>query len=157
MLAGGAAASCGPERLDLGQDPLAEQVARPRQSERGMGVQTLEPAGPSPRAGDAEVELGPERPLLLVGTLEAGAELGVVGRGPRPPLDAARRLHARESRHEVRTRQVVRRRERVAGLVVGRLLGDGRAAVGAADGDPTKRSRPTAELSLDEREVIHRA
>src|SRR5207253_9993210 len=74
-----------PQRLDLGEDPLAEQVARPREREGGVGVQALQTARTGARAGDAEVELRSQRPLLLVRPTEALGELRILLRRLRPP------------------------------------------------------------------------
>jgi hypothetical protein len=56
MLVG--AAAVGPERLDLGHDPLAELVPGPRERERRVGVQALQPAG-ARLAADPAGQLGP--------------------------------------------------------------------------------------------------
>jgi len=109
---GRAAAVRRPERLDLREDPLAELVAGPRERERGVGVQALEPTRSGAGAADAEVELRSQRTLLLVGVLEARAQLRILGRDACPALDSARGLDAREGRDEERARQPVRRRKR---------------------------------------------
>jgi hypothetical protein len=58
MLAGCAALSLRPERLDLGEDPLAERVAGAGERERSMRVQALETAG-ARLAPDAAGQLRP--------------------------------------------------------------------------------------------------
>jgi hypothetical protein len=55
----------------------------------------------------------------------------------------------------MRARQPERRRERLAGIVERRLLGDGRPSVGAANGYAPERPRLSAQLALDDRAVIH--
>jgi hypothetical protein len=49
------AAARRPQRLELAQDPFPELVAGPRQRERDVGVQALQPAGAGPGARDAEL------------------------------------------------------------------------------------------------------
>jgi len=83
-----AAAALGPARLDLGQDPLAQLVARLRERERGVCVQALEPACPR-LAADPAGQLGPQPALLLVPALEACPLLVVLARRAAPALDAA--------------------------------------------------------------------
>ena len=68
MLLGHATGLGWPERLDLGDDPLAELVAGPGEREGGVRVQALEPAGAG-LAADPAGQLGPEPPLLLVAAL----------------------------------------------------------------------------------------
>src|SRR4051794_18452257 len=108
MLERGSAATVpGPQRAELLDDPLAEQVAGPGEREGRVRVQALE-AARAARAGDPAVEPGslavgepaPDRALFLVRPLEARCELGVLARDARPALHAARRLDARERRHE---------------------------------------------------------
>ena len=55
MLLGGQAAAVGPERLDLGENELTEEVARTGERERRVRVQALEPGG-SGRSADPELE-----------------------------------------------------------------------------------------------------
>src|SRR4051794_13494823 len=88
----------GPERLDLGQDALAELVAGPGERERCVRVQALEPPGPR-LAPDPAGKLGPEAPLLFVRGLQARAQLGVFLGEPAPALDAAGRLDPRDRLH----------------------------------------------------------
>src|SRR5919201_2810338 len=85
-----------PQRLDLGEDPLAELVAWPSERERRVGVQALQPLRARSRAADPEVELGPNTALLLMRAAQALGELGILRHGARPALDAARRLDARD-------------------------------------------------------------
>src|SRR2546425_1399077 len=131
-------------------------------------MQALEPARLRPGAADPERERGarvgagppvgepgPELPLLVVRALEARRELRIRRYGLAPALDSAGRLDPRECGDEVRTGQVVRRRERLARGVVGRLLGDRRPAVGAAAYDTPERARRPAELPFDDCPVIH--
>ena len=91
MLLGGATPPRGPERLDLGEDPFAELVAGTREGEGRVGVQALQPAGPGLPADPAR-ELRAEAALLLVGRLDARAQLGILPREPAPTLDPACRL-----------------------------------------------------------------
>jgi hypothetical protein len=157
-----------PNGLDLGQDPLAEQVARVRERVGDVGVQALEPARVG-TAADAEVErrtavsadlaareLTTEPPLLLGRAVEVVGELGVVVDGVAPTLHPARRLQPGHCSDELRARQVVRRREGIAGVVVRPLLGDDRRPVGAADRDAAECARGPTELSFNEGAVIHR-
>src|SRR5262249_59265095 len=124
----------GPERLELRDDVFAEDVAGPGERECDVRVQAFEASGPGTGATYADVELGPEPPLLLVGAREACPKLRVVGRNARPPLDTAASLEPGDLRNKVRTGEPVRRRERLAAIVVRRLLGDGRPAGPAAAG-----------------------
>jgi hypothetical protein len=119
-----------------------------------MGVQALEPAG-ARLAAEPGIELGAKAPLLLVGALKARPQARVLASALAPALDTARRLDARELRDELRAREPVRRRERLARLVVRRLLGYRRAAEGAADGNAAERPRRASELALDDLPVIH--
>ena len=74
-------------------------------------------------------ELAADPPLLGRRALEVGGELRVALDRVAPALDPAGRLQPRDGGDEVRAGEVVRRRERVAGVVVRPLLGDrGRAA-----------------------------
>ena len=81
-----------------------------------MRVQALEAAGAA-GAADAELErraavaadpalreLPAPGPLFVVGAVAALGQNGVVGRGARPALDAARRLEPRDRGDEVRGR-----------------------------------------------------
>ena len=95
--------------------------------------------------------------LLLGGAVEIGGELGVALHLLAPALDAARRLEPRDRRDELRAGEVVRRRKRVAGVVVRRLLGHRGRSEGAAGDYAEERAGPSAKLSLDERAVIHPA
>jgi hypothetical protein len=61
------AAAVGPERLDLGEDALAELVARLREREGGVRVQALEAAGVRALPADTELERGPGIPPGLPG------------------------------------------------------------------------------------------
>ena len=135
----------------------------------GVGVQALEPARVG-AAGDPELERGAvvppglpgrelpaEAPLLVGGALEVGGQLGIALELRAPALDAARRLQPRDRGHELRAGEVVRGRERVARVVVRRLLRDRGRAEGAARRYAKERARRAAELSLDERAVIHPA
>ena len=119
-----------------------------------MGVQALQTAGPR-LAADPARKLRPQPTLLLVGRLEAGAELRIFARGVAPTLDASRGLDPRDRRHQVRTRQPVGRRKRLSRIVVRCLLGYGRASERAADGHLAERTRRAAELALDDLAVIH--
>ena len=154
MLLGGAAGLGRPERLDLGEDPLAELVARPGERERRVGVQALEPAG-ARLAADPAWQLGTEAALLLVPAPGALSEFWVLAREGAPALDAAGGFDARERGDELRARQPVRRREGLAGLVVGRLLDDGRPAEGTTDRYTPESPGRAAKLLLDDRPVIH--
>ena len=63
-----------PERPELGDDALTEQVAGPRERERGVRVQALEP-GATSVPGDPRGQLRPQCPLLRVRCSEAPGEL----------------------------------------------------------------------------------
>ena len=102
-------------------------------------------------------ELLPKRALLLGRGGERRPELRLVRGGPAPALDTACGLEAGDRRHEVGARHVEGRGERLALAVVRLLLGYGRAAERAADGDAPKGARNPAELERDERSVIHRS
>jgi hypothetical protein len=83
-------------------------------------------------------------------------ELGIGADALAPPFHASRRLEPGDRGDQVGAREPVRRRERDAGLVVRRLLGDGRAAEGAADDYAAKGARPAAELAFHDGTIIHR-
>jgi hypothetical protein len=119
-----------------------------------MRVQAFEAAA-ARRAADPDGKLGPQPPLLSVRLLQAGRQIRVMLRPFGPPLDAARGLYPRERGNKVRAGQPEGGRERLAVLVVGRLLGDGRTAERAADSYAAERSRRTPQLSLDHGTVIH--
>ncbi len=72
-----------------------------------------------------------------------------------PALDAAGGFEPRDRGHELRAGEVVGGRERVARVVVRRLLRDGGRAERAARRYAKERARRAAELLLDERAVIH--
>jgi hypothetical protein len=154
MLAGCAALSLRPERLDLGEDPLAKGVAGARERERSVRVEALEAAG-ARLAADPTRQLRPQAPLLFVRSLDACAELLVLHGQAAEALDSACRLEAGDRRDEVRAREPERRREGLAGIVERLLLGDGRPAVGTANGYAPERARLSAQLAPDDRKVIH--
>src|SRR5262245_39287829 len=107
-------------------------------------------------AANPERQLG-TKPSLLGGRIgKARRELAVGANAFAPALDSSGCLEPRDRCDEVRARQPERRRERGAVFVVGRLLGDGRAAERAANGYAAKGARPAAELTRDDRELIHR-
>ena len=133
-----AAAARGPERFDLGEDPLAEVVAGPGERERRVGMQALHRAGLL-RPRDPDVELRAEAPLLRVGGREARAERLVLTRRVAVAGDAAIRLEARDRRDQPGAGQVVGRRERPAGRRERRLLGDRRKPVRAAASNAPKK------------------
>src|SRR5579875_2916303 len=112
------AAALRPERVELRDDPLAEEVARPRESERRVRVQALEAAAAA-RAADAEVERGAavlrrgvrarrelvaQTALLGVGRRQTRRQLGIGADGVAPALDAAGGLEARDRRDEMAAR-----------------------------------------------------
>src|SRR5439155_16159614 len=142
-------AGVGPGCGQLGEDGLAECVAGTRERERSVRVQALETAAPG-RAADSRIELGPNPSLLRLCRRQARGELSVVGRGARPPLDAARSFETRDRRHEVTAGHPVLRRERPAVLVERLLLRHRRPAERAPHGDGAKRAGRPAELALDE-------
>jgi hypothetical protein len=86
-------------------------------------------------AAHAEVELGPELPLLRMGALKARSEAGVVCGGAGPALHAAGCLEPGHRRHELRTGEPERRRERLAVVVERALLRDRGMPEGAPDDD----------------------
>ena len=118
------ATNTGPRCIELREHSLAQLVARPRQSKSDVGVQTLETARTGSGSADTELELGPNGALLRMGALEARGQLGVFRSRPRPALDAAGGLDTRHRGDEVRTRQPVRGRKGLAGIVVRALLGN---------------------------------
>ena len=109
-----AAANVGPQRLDLGEDPLAQLVARLREREGGVRVQALQapsgrsppPAPPTPSSSEAPAsgpaafagQLPPDPPLLVVGALETRRQQRIGSRRFAPPLDTARRLQPSRAR-----------------------------------------------------------
>jgi hypothetical protein len=109
-----------------------------------VGVQALEAARARARPADAEVELGTQAPLLRVGALEALVQLLILRRSARPALDAARRFQPGNGGDQMRARQPERRRERFAGVVVRRLLGDGGTPERAAHDDAPEGARRSA-------------
>src|SRR5262249_47455478 len=94
-------------------------------------------------------------PLFGLRGREAAGEPVVLRRGPGPALDAAVGLEPGDRGDEVPAGDVELRRERTAVLVERRLLGDRGAAGRTADGDAHERTRPAAELTLDDRGVVH--
>src|SRR5580765_6679631 len=151
-----AAAIRRPERRKLGEDAVAELIARSRERERRMRVQALEAAAAG-RPSDPDGQLGPQAQLLLRRVFQARGEVAVHPRAFAPALDSACRLEPRNRRNEMRAREPERRRERIAVLVVRRLLGDGRQTEGATRDYAAKGARPAAELAFDDRPVIHRS
>ena len=95
--------------------------------------------------------------LLLGRPLEVGCELWVALHFLAPALHPARGLEPGDRRDELRAREVVRGRKRVAGVVVRRLLGHRGRPERAAGDYAEERAGPSAKLSLDERAVIHPA
>src|SRR5436190_11804956 len=154
MLLAGATLLLGPERLDLGEDALAELVPRASERERRMGVQALEPAA-ARLASDPGLELRSDAALLFVAALGAGPQLRVLAREPAPALDAPGRLDAGELRDELRAGEPERGRERLARFVEGRLLGYRGPAERAADDDVAEGPRRAADLAFDDLAVIH--
>ena len=148
-----AAAAGGPERLHLGEDPLAELVARPREREGRVGMEALEPAG-SRLAADPAGKLGPQAALLLVAPLEALGQGRILAGKPTEALDASGRLEPRDRRREMPAGDPVAGRERLARFVERGLLGHRWQAEGAADGYPAERARGPAELALNDRAII---
>src|SRR5581483_11440151 len=86
----------------LGEDALAEEIARLRERKRGMRMETFERRVAARSAADAEVEgstavgarpgggeVAPDAALMVVGARAAGGELGIGGRIGRPAFDAA--------------------------------------------------------------------
>src|SRR5204862_954211 len=106
-------------------------------------------------ADPARGEPGADLPLLLPGALEACAQLGVRGGPLAPTLDTARRLEPRDGRDKMPARQVVGRREGLAGIVIRLLLGHGRPPEGTPDDDPPEGAGRTPELSLHDGAVVH--
>jgi hypothetical protein len=98
-------------------------------------VQAFEGAGPGACPAHAEVELGPELPLLGMGELQAGGEPGIVSGGTGPALDATRGFEPGHGRHELRAGEPERRRERLAVVVERALLRDRGMPEGAPDDD----------------------
>src|SRR5262249_1818258 len=138
-----------PEWVELGDNPVAEVVARAREREGDVGMQALEAACAGARAADPKVELRPDATLFVVRTFEARMEFGILRSRMRPAFDAARGLEPRDDSDEVRARQPEGGRERVAGLVERRLLSHGRTAERAADDDAPECTRRPAQLTLD--------
>src|SRR5262249_20694488 len=146
---------------ELVENALAELVSGTRERECHVGMEALQMLGRS-RAADAGVEgssavrivavsreLTPD-PTLIRGRARERLGQRTTGQGRRaPPLDPAGGLDTRDGGDEVRTRDVVRRRERLAMRVVRRLLRDGREAVRTADDDTPEGTRCPAELLRD--------
>src|SRR5438128_9441134 len=128
----------------FGEDPVAELVAGARKRESGVRVQALEAAG-ARGAPDPDRQLWTDAQLLLLSGVQARRKIGVFAHGFRPTLDTTRCLEPRDRGDEVRTRQPVRRGERIAVLVERLLLGYRRTPERA--GTPKRRnargSRPT--------------
>jgi hypothetical protein len=119
-----------------------------------MRVQAFEAAA-ARRAADPDGKLGPQPPLLSVRLSQAGLQIRFAPRALGPPLNAARGLYPRDRGNEVRACQPKGGRERLAVLVVWRLLGDRWATERAADGYAAERPWRTPQLSLDDGTVIH--
>ena len=85
-------------------------------------------------------ELAPDSPLIVGRALQRRGERRVVCSCPAPTLDAAGGFESRKRRDEVRAREVVRRRERLAAQVVRSLLGDRGQAERTANDDAEKRA-----------------
>ena len=107
----------------------------------------------APRAATGKVVAHP--PLLFGRARKRRGELGILLRGDAPALDSAGSLDPRDRRHEVRAREVVRRRERLALRVVRQLLGHRGKAVRATNGDPAERTRRAPQLTRDDRSIVH--
>ena len=148
--------------VHFGEDPLGQLVTGPREPERDVRVQALELGGVG-RAADPEVErcaavatrrparkISPHAPLLLRCGRESGRERRIGCDGLAPALDRPRGLEARDRGDEVPARQVVRRRERLAGRRVGQLLGDRGASERTARRDAMEGAYGPAELALDD-------
>jgi hypothetical protein len=155
------AAPVWPERAELGDDALAELVARTREGEGGVRVQTLERSAPA-GATDAELErraavatgltgreLAPKHALFVVGSRATFGKSRIAVRRLRPTVDAACGLETRDRGDEVATRDVVRRRERLALGVVRELLGHCGAAERAAHDDAAEGARLASNLTSD--------
>jgi hypothetical protein len=138
----------------LGQDAFAELVPRSRERERSVRVQALQAAA-ARRAADARVELGAKPPLFGLRRGKATREIVVLLRGTRPALDPAGGLEPGDRCDEVPACDVELRREGTAVLVERGLLGDCRPSERATDGNAHERARPSAELALDDRLVVH--
>src|SRR5579864_8871170 len=109
-----------PERVELGDDALAEHVAGACERERGVRVQALERARAA-GAADAELERraavaarfsrcerAANYALFVVRLPAARGELGVVASGCAPALDAAGCLETRDGGDEMAAGDVVR-------------------------------------------------
>lgn len=112
-----------------------------------------------PRTSDPEVErralvasfpaageLAPDSTLIVGRALQRRDQRRVVRRRPAPTLDTSRGFDSRKRRDEVRAREVVRRRERLAVQVVRSLLGYRGQAEGTANDDAEKRARLSPQL-----------
>ena len=119
-----------------------------------MGMKAFEAAAPR-RPADSDGKFRPQ-PSLFPGRLsQARLQQPVVLRGFRPSFDRTRGLETRDGRDEVRARQPEGCRERVAVLVVRRLLGDGGPTEGTADSYAPKCARRTPELPFDPDTISH--
>lgn len=154
------AAGARPQRLELAQDAIAEGVAGPRERERDVSMETLEPTG-SARAPDPEFErcaavasdppggkLSPDAPLIRRRLGKAGREARVKLHLLAPAHHSPGRLQSGDRSDEMWASQVVRGWERSPGFVVRRLFGDRRPAERATANNAAKRSRRTTELLL---------
>jgi hypothetical protein len=142
--------------VQLGEDPLAELVARARERKCGVRVEALQAAA-ARRPADPAGELGSQLALFLVRTVEALLKRGVLLDGARPAFDPTACFQPRDRRHELRTGQVVRRRKRRPGSVTRPLLRHGRPTVGAADGYAPEGTWRATELSRNDGLILHAA
>ena len=162
----GAAPIGWPERMDLLEDSLPQHVAGMGESECGVRMQALQ----ATRRARAAIPDSSDAPSSFPAALRRGraalraARRSPVGAnaqarrlscGPAPAFDSSRGFETRERGHEMRARQVVGRREGVSFRVVRLLLGYCRPAVRTADGHAAQRTRRPAELTRDDRPVIH--
>ena len=121
---------------------------------RYVGMEALEVLAPA-CARDPHRELGPQAPLLGVGTLEALAELGVLLRGARVAVNPALRLDTGDPGHEPGAGQIEGGREGLAVSSERRLFRNRRKAVRTAHRNPPERPGRSAKLPGNDSRVVH--
>ena len=161
---GSAAAIVAPRIGHLGEDGVAEHVARASQGVRDVRVQALDrahvPHAPhARRERDARVEhrqgvlvdqFGAARGGVPRGARGRARQLGLGRQARRPAGYAAAALQPGDGGDQRRAGAVVERRERPAGGVVGQVLDDGREPERAAGRHGAHRVGRTAELAGDD-------
>ena len=107
-------------------------------------MQALEASRAGTCTAHAEVELGAQLTLLCMRALEARSQPWILGSGAGPALHAAGGFEPRHRCDELGAREPEGRRERLAAVVEGTLLRDGRMPERTADDNAPKGSRRPA-------------